>query len=287
MSSIKTILVPIDGSESSRPVLAAAGLLARSLGAHLEALHIRAGAKDFMPYVNLSAKMSKVIEAQAAEDSAERATAVHHDFEEFCAETGLNVADSPATPRPSASWREERGRVSERLVERARLFDLCVVARPARAAGAIRRSPVGENLEALLLESGRPILMVPPGNHATIGNDIVIGWNDSAESARAVAAATDWLEQARSVTILASRGREEQARALGENLAWHDVKAEVRVFEAGSRSVGEVLLAEVTELKADLLIIGGYSHARARQLLLGGVTRHVIGHASIPVMLAH
>ncbi len=61
----------------------------------------------------------------------------------------------------------------------------------------------------------------------------------------------------------------------------------MRQFRVGTRSVGETLLAEARALTADLLVIGGYSHVRARELLFGGVTRHILAATEIPVMMAH
>ncbi len=107
------------------------------------------------------------------------------------------------------------------------------------------------------------------------------------EAARAVAAAMPCLTMADVVTILISPKRAASAKDLAGHLAWHGVKASVRQFRVGPRSVGETLLAEARALKADLLVIGGYSHVRARELLFGGVTRHILAATEIPVMMAH
>ena len=79
------------------------------------------------------------------------------------------------------------------------------------------------------------------------------------------------LGKADSVTVLASQKRAASAQELAEYLGWHGIKPAVKIFEAG----------------ADLLVIGGYTHTRARQLLFGGVTRHIFEAADIPVMMAH
>ena len=117
----------------------------------------------------------------------------------------------------------------------------------------------------------------------------MIGWNRSAQAARAVHAALPMLERAGDVVILsvetgAKRGP--SAEQMARYLAWHEVKAEVREFAPDNRSVGEVLLAEAEAAECDLLVTGAYSHSRLRDLLLGGVTRHVLAEADIPVLLA-
>ncbi len=95
------------------------------------------------------------------------------------------------------------------------------------------------------------------------------------------------LGNADSVTVLASEKRSASAQELADYLRWHGVKPAVKIFDTGSRSVGETLLAESHALDADLLVIGGYTHTRARQLLFGGVTRHLFEAADIPVLMAH
>lgn len=286
---IKTILVPVDGSDANQAVLAAALAVARRLDAHIEAFHVRTSASDAvsfgMRYIPSNLQDMVVKEAEA--DALERASSVREKFASFCKEHELPVVHSPREGGASGAWREQTGRISEALVQRARLFDLVMAARPAKAESTIRRSPVGENLEALLLESGRPIMMVPPGTQATVCRNVAIAWNASAESARAVASAMWCLSDAASITVLASKRRAEHAKELVENLAWHAIPAAVREFETGSRSVGETLLAEASEVEADLIVAGGYSQARARQLFFGGVTQHFLRHAHIPILFAH
>ena len=74
---------------------------------------------------------------------------------------------------------------------------------------------------------------------------------------------------------------------LVEYLRRHEVPAEVRVVEAGQHSVGTALLSAATDLQADLLVMGGYTHGPVRQRVFGGVTRHVLKHASVPVLMVH
>ena len=142
-------------------------------------------------------------------------------------------------------------------------------------------------METALLETGRPVIVVPPKSHRCIASRITLGWNASAEAARAISRALPCLTSAEAVTVLASRKRAGSAEELVEYLAWHNVRAEVKIFDLGSRSAGETLLDESRKLKADLLVIGGYSHTRARELLFGGVTTHVLEAADIPVFMTH
>ena len=74
--------------------------------------------------------------------------------------------------------------------------------------------------------------------------------------------------------------------AASRNLAHHGVRAEGAQFRPLEREVGRGLLAAAREFGADLLAMGAYSHSRLRQLILGGVTRHVLEHATVPVLMS-
>lgn len=288
--SIRTILVPQDGSEAAASALDTAFILAKRFKAHLEIMHVRGTGEEILRrgLGNFSAQFEKSILKEIDADAAEESSRIRTQFEEFCKEHSIPMRDQPrAKAGVSAAWREVAGRVGENLVRYARVNDAIVAARPVKKSAGTRRSPAGENLEALLLESGRPIVMAPPVAVSSAGEHIVIGWNGSAEAARAVSAAMPWLELASRVTILASAQREGDAQELARHLSWHGVEATLQLFEKKTRTVGKILLEESTLLGADLLVIGGYSHARARQLLFGGVTRYFFANAELPILMAH
>ena len=88
-----------------------------------------------------------------------------------------------------------------------------------------------------------------------------------------------------SVTTGAKEGP--AAQEIADNLAWHGIEADIRELSPDSQSVGAVLLAEASAIGADLVVMGGYTHSRFRQIVFGGVTNHVLTHATVPVFLAH
>lgn len=287
--TLKTILVPLDGTEASSGVLQSALTVARHVGAHIEGYHVRSKAKDALKFDMryIPKHLQNMVLKEAEDDASERSALVGQRFSIFCTDNGIPISDEPTGSGMSASWRAEEGRVSERLAHRAQLFDLVVIAFPRVDKSRIRQSPLGGNLEALLLGCGRPILMVPAQPPATIGKRVVIGWNSSAEAARAVGDAMWCLRGAEAVTVLTSPSRTDHAEELCEHLAWRGVEATVRAIEAENRAVGAALLAAAAAVDADLMVVGGYSHARARELLLGGVTRHLLKTAEVPILMAH
>jgi nucleotide-binding universal stress UspA family protein len=281
---IKKILVPLDGGQLNQAVLETALAGARRFQAHLEVLYVRASPREMLPYATLgmSASMKRSVVEAAERSSAESAQQVRAAFEKFCRDNDLAiVAKPPAPDTATAGWREETGHAGEVLIRHGRLSDLIFVARPTEGA------TTAETLETALLETGQPLVIVPPTANTCIASRIAIGWNASAEAARAIAEAMVCLASADAVHVLAARKRAASAAEVLEYLGWHGVKAELKIFDGGSRFVGETLLEESHALGADLLVIGGYTHTRARQLLLGGVTNHVLAHTDIPVFMAH
>ena len=286
--AIKKIMVPLDGSKSDTEVLNTALVMADRFGAHVEVLHVMPRATDTAPFTfaRLPVKLKDTVVSEAERDSREKADAIQVVFETCCAKYNVPIADKP-TPGVTASWHEEQGRASEVLVPRARLSDMVAIARPRRSGSTVRRSPAGETLEAVMLQSGRPVLIVPPEWQATWVEHAAIGWNESLEVSRALAMTLPCLPFMKTVTIIVSTKREASAKALVEYLAWHGIEAEIQVFNKTHGSVGEIMLDLCVTVGAGLLIVGGFSHARAREMLFGGVTRYLLAHANVLTAMVH
>jgi nucleotide-binding universal stress UspA family protein len=285
--SFKTILVPLEGSESNASVLETALVAARIFGAHLEVLHVKADPREVFAFLSEPATAGSVeLVMEAAERNANALAAKARGlFDAFCRKSGVAAeAPRPGGNAVSASWNEEVGLAGELVAARGRLADLVAVARPAE------KDPAPVFLETALMETGRPILVAPPRAAKTLGTSVTIAWNDSAQAARAVAAAMPFLTRADKVTILTVKGPDEAAaspRDLAAHLARHGVKAATKTITAGSRHAGEALLAESQGLGADLLVMGGFGHSRVREIILGGVTQHVLAAARLPVLMMH
>ncbi len=285
--SIKSILLPVDDVEITEAVLTLALAVAKRFNAHLEVLHVRPDPRRVIPYTTLAAShhlIKSMLEA-AERDIAQRADGLRAVVDGFCKANEIAVVDKPG-PRnaPSIAWYEETGRESDVVRRRGRLVDLIFLMRP------VSEAPAPMVVETALLETGRPVLLAPPRPPKTLGERIAVGWDGSAEAARAVAAAGPLLVQAKEVTVFTfeeSADMRLTARELAAQLGWHGILAGAEVARAGRRSVGEALLAEAGRRKADLLVVGGYGHSRMRELVLGGATRHILLAAEIPVLMAH
>jgi len=287
--SIRTILVPVSAPEASVPALEAAVKLAQRLGAHVEALHVRADPKSLVPYAGegMNGSMIEEIMDVTEREGSDRAKRTRAMFDSFVAEKGLKIAAGAGKENAaSISWREEVGREDEMVAMRGRIADVTVVGRPVRDAPL--PSPI--TLEAALLETGRPIVVVPPGGSPTIATHCAVAWEGSMEAARAVEGSLDILAHAEKVTIVTGVGGAAPPippEQFHDYLAWHGIQAIVHRFDPGNTEIGAALLSEAMKVRSDLLIKGAYSQSRLRQMILGGRTRHIIAHTEIPVLLAH
>jgi nucleotide-binding universal stress UspA family protein len=194
--------------------------------------------------------------------------------------------ESTAPSGASASWREEIGHASAILPLRARCLDLVVLGRSRRVAA----QPYTDTIEETVLRGGRPVLLAPLRPLAPLGDVMAIAWNNSPESARAVAAALPFLARARAVHILtaADAGPSAAGTELADYLAWHGITAAAHLIRpVPGVDTGELVLAAARDHGADLLVMGGYGHAPWREMIFGGTTRDVVGVSRLPLLLTH
>lgn len=287
--TIKSILVPVDGSEASRHPLETAMTLAKAHDAHVNALHVKANPKDAVPLLGegMSGAVIEDIISAAEKEAAERARNAREIFDAVMAERNVTWVDGPPAPGgATATWIERTGREDEIAATCGRLADMIVVNRPTEESSVSSTM----TLNAVLVETGRPVFVVPPTGTESFGRKVAISWNGSAEAARAVTGALPMIEQAESVLILTIDGEEtspDVATWLGSYLAWHGVSPEIETTPVSEHAVGETVLAKCGEWQADLLVMGAYTHSRLRQLILGGVTRHILAEATLPVVMVH
>ena len=293
--SIKTILVPVDGTEAARPALETAFAVAKKFSAHVDVLHVSADPKDAVPLLGegMSGAMIEELIEYAEKESGERAASARRMFDDQCARDSVSIAGTPsAEDKSSAAWVEFVGRDNEAVAQGGRLADLIVAGRPTADADPSATMVVN----AALFETGRPVLVGPPPGSATsatsaaVGGKVAIAWNLNAEAARAVGAALPFLGSAESVVIVTAESERTSSGAAGElasYLAWHGIAATTQIVPKSRRAVGEALLGTCADIGADMLVMGAYTHGRVRQLILGGVTSHVLAAAAIPVLMAH
>ena len=285
--AIRKVLLPLTGTAAGEAALSTALLVARAWNAHVTALHVRVDSRDVAPLAGegLSGAMIEEMMSATEKESSERAHAVRAMFDRFVAQQEVIVQEArPGSDYATASFAAITGREEDLVAQQARLADVTVVPHPD--AGEDVSS--SDALHAVLFDSGRPVLISPRVAPTMIGTRICLGWNGTAESASAVLAAIPWLQRAEAVRILSAEGYQRRGPAAPElvtYLALHGVHADIVMFQSINGVVGAGLLAAARDFGCDLLAMGAYSHSRLRQLILGGVTRHVLENSALPVMM--
>jgi nucleotide-binding universal stress UspA family protein len=294
MPMIKTILAAATGNDSDPATFAAALAIARSFGAHLDVLHTRLDAVNTAIAMTTDAgsgALAAGLIERLEQDARARETRAREIFDRFCGDAGLAVASAPAAgtaAAPSAQWHVETGEEPRWMAVYGTAADL-IVARRGTGEDTLARS----TLEAVLLDTGRPILIPAASAMPTTIERIAIAWKPTAQAARAVALAMPFLARAKEVVIVtveeaADRqpSQPDEAARLARNLAWHGLKATAEHLAPGSEGAAATLLAGIAA-RADLLVMGGYGHSRLREFVFGGFTQHVLADASLPVLMAH
>ena len=269
----KTILVHVapDGGDSPRVKVALQ--LARQFEAELLAVGARTFRPDRDPRLTHLDGLQLRPLRQALDDALERAQATLR-------------ALAGHTP---VLWRSALEDPDDLLVHHANRADLVVADRPEGR----RDNRDFAELDDLILESGLPVLALPPGQDAFEPRRIIFGWSNTVEARRAMTAALPLLARAQSVSILSVRAPGESDAAAAEladvaaRLSRHGIAAECAVRTTTVADPGEVLLEYAAAEKADLIVVGAFGRSKLRQWVLGGVTRHLLEHAWLPVLFVH
>ena len=279
--TLKNILVHMDATERCKERLSLAGDLAQRHDAHLSGLFVIP--EPFYPvYAEGTYFPQEMIENLEKEDQ-ENCKKAEKVFRDFVAAQGIH-----------GEWRSEQGPLGQVVSRHARYADLTVVAK-----GSIedpRHYPDPFLAEDVVMDSGRPVLVIPNAGHfAGFGKHVLVCWNASREAVRAINDAMPLLQAADKVTVLVANPDEASSGDHGEIpsadialfLARHDVKAEAATLTTSEDDVGAIILSRAADIGADLVVAGAYGHSRTREWILGGVTKTLIHETTVPAFLSH
>ena len=273
------ILVHVDQSPRAQMRLDIAAELARQHGAHLTALQVIDVA---MPVMALGDGGGGAVIAELMEQMRQSA---------LTAGVKLKAAFEAALARDGimGEWRQVEGTTREILALHGRYADLLVLGQddPESDSAGL--------LEAVVFDSGRPVLAIPfVGSFKTIGKRVLVGWNASREASRALHDALPLIAKAETATVfLANPTRgldghgEEPGADIARHMVRHGLKVEVAKVIANDVPDSALLLNHASDMGADLLVMGAYGHSRLREFILGGMTRSLLREMTVPVLLSH
>ncbi len=281
----KTILVLLNDSGSAGQLLDAASALARQFEAHLIGLYVLPAAKV---YSDVGMVATPMVFEGYRDLFASKLEEVRKKFEARAKQDGLK-----------AEWRVIDSNfpdIGDGAISEARSAELVVTSQvDSGQDGSIERDLVVR----LILESGRPVLVIPKKGHFSprgegIAEKAIVGFNGTKEASRAMFDALPLLrtvKETRLVWVDPYKQSGEAGEIPGAEeatvLSRHGIKVTAEPMMTTRRNAGEALLMRANDLGADLLVMGAYAHSRMREFVFGGATRHVLEHMTIPVLMSH
>jgi nucleotide-binding universal stress UspA family protein len=276
---VKDILLNLECDESRNSALGYAISMAETLDAHLAGVAF-AGRALLPGYPMLGIPSSTLTDILARSEKEGRSAIVR--FEAAAKRNLLSVE-----PRLIA---DSELRPPDIFSAMARRFDLSVIMQSDDARGANNDVLI----EAALFGSGRPVIVVPYIQKDGLKlNRIVCCWDGSRAAARAVNDALPLLKKAQVVELFivanekTRNERETRGVDIGNHLARHGVKVEIKIASATDIGVSDAILSHVADCSASMIVMGGYGHSRLREFVLGGVTRGILSTMTVPVFMSH
>jgi nucleotide-binding universal stress UspA family protein len=278
--SYKSILVHLDDDRHCGARVDIASRMCLDFDAHLAGLYLMT--QPELPRYARTRMGADLFHDKYVELQREQLDGMTNSFKEHTAGAGV----------PAAEMRVSSKDPVDSLTMHARYADLLVMGQADPEEEHAMMNP--DFVDQVLLSAGRPVLVLPyAGKFPTIGKNVLVAWNATREAARAVSDALPLLRRADKVTVFAvNPGRtgdhgKEPGADISLFLARHGVRVEASSSESGGMEVGPWLLSRAADLGSDLIVMGGYGHSRLRELALGGVTRTMLHHMTVPVMMSH
>lgn len=267
------VLALLTRTETAPAILAGAARLAALLhDAQVEAMVVR-----ILPISTIMVTeeiLSKEDEKKIRDHEMQRAVSLRDIFDSWSSEHAEIMA-----PR----WIDEEGDTEALVKNWGERADYIVIGQPDSHAGRAEH----DALHAALFASGRPVLVMPRQAKAQFGKTMAIAWRDDKFTLHALLAALQLVPHAEQVHVLIGHRPGTAPSKVPEVLAEHDVPVTAHELELGKDVFGAQLLATAHEVKADLLVMGAFVHNAWRNLLFGGVTKYVLDHTDIPVLMRH
>ena len=276
----RSFLVQVDDSDQSDARIKVASRLARLYGASLQGVYVTS-TREMTPFK--SAMLPDSVVENRLRDTGDAQLRAEKRF----------YAGAAAEQLTATSWSAPAGPAIDAAVLHTCYADIAIVGQslPEDANAGF----ASDLVYGMLMGAGRPLLIVPHfGDFPVVGQNVLIAWKETRESARAVSDALPFLKRASKVVVMSISSpkddsvRQSQSDAgIAAYLARHDIVAKVRPEVAEDIDVGNLLLSRAADLSTDLIVMGAYSRARLAERVLGGVTRLMLQSMTVPVLMSH
>lgn len=291
--TIKSILCIFGGGQDELNAVNTALLLGKANNAQIHFLHISPNPYSYAGIYGEDIVAAGVILEAIEKENAERMRRAKQYVASLTHKHNITL-DAPEllSKHASAKFVHLTGYFEDIIAREGRLSDLVIIGRGTYTQNTLYDAAV----VSALFHTGRPVLLIPKAKGA-MERDwkdkiIAIAWKGTKEASQAIYNAMPFLEKAEKVYILTAEGRGEvydleAEAAVAEYLRAHGVNSQSIAIAAGNLTPAEALLIRAKELDVDFLVMGAYGHSRFREMLLGGVTNHMLEKADIPLLMSH
>lgn len=277
----RTFVISLNDTDNLDYLLTTCSQLAARNDAHVIGVYVIPSVEVYAVYGGIA--MADVVDAQRQRYLA-MGKQVREKFERAMSLNSL-----------SYEWRELdalTSSIGREFVQQCRFADLAIIAQVvANESCGVEPSFA----EYVVMEAGRPVLLVPRGKaFETIADKVLIGWNGAREAARACFDVLPLLPENADVSIVWVDPQKQRSLAgnvpgaeLAATFARHNINVTAEPMPTADADAGRALLARVEDVGADLLVMGAYGHSRVREFVFGGATEHVLNNTTVPVLMSH
>lgn len=275
----KTILVCLATPDHAETLLKVAVPMARKHGAHLIGLHT---VEALLVYPGIAMHIPEPAFAAFNQSQADASDAINDVFtkmtqlESFVSEFRLVRAEAQSA--------------SERMIESARAADLVIMAHEDKNSDRFDQRHAQSQV---IRESGRPVIVVPLDyDGPDIGQNILLGWSDTREAARAAHDLLGLADEGADLTVLrvgtstSDPLKDSDGIDMTEMFARHGLKPTLLHRVAKGTSIADVLGTVAFEKGADLIVTGAFGHSKAYDFVVGATTYALLKDQKVPVMFS-
>jgi len=280
----KKMLFPVGGGNELESRINGALLVSKHFNTHLEIqvseANVHAGVPKGMVLPN---EIADRLEHIQIENLKTIMSTHRHIFDDSCKKIDIIDSDVPVKDKASAHLTMGVGLRSTVVAQQTKFCDMVIAAAPQKGVATA-------TFEAAVLESGKPVMIIPREMKEFKTDKIVIGWNNSPEVARAVSEAIPIMQNAKQVHIVSSKAYTTEnltrIKDLRNYLAMHDIETTFELVKT-TFVPGEALLKAAKEGGFDLIVAGAYCKKGLKEMMLGGSSRYMLEHTTIPALVSH
>jgi len=274
----KKMLFPINRGEELQERIHGALLISKYFQAHLDILKAATSAHEFTKVGHLAPELDAMVLKRDKEDLITSEKFIREESKKL----DITISNKLIKESPTVRIISDIGSRSKIIEQESRYCDLLLLASPPNGK-------VTELFETSITKSGKPVIMFPRELETFNTENILIGWNNSPQSARAVSLAIPLLQKAKTIHIVTSKEYIKESihiRKLQEYLKSHNIETTIELVTT-TLIPGEALLKKAKEGNFDMIVAGAFGRKGFRELMLGGTTEHILKKTTIPVFMSH